>query len=42
MNAVDSHSTDWNITRNRHYRLTIKAITGYGEESLEVKTSVAG
>ena len=42
MNSVDSHSTDWNITRNRHYRLTIKAITGHGEESLEVKTNVAG
>ena len=42
MNSVDSHSTDWHITRNRHYRLTVKAITGYGEESLEVKTNVAG
>ncbi len=42
MNSVASHSTDWNITRNRHYDLKIKAITGDGEESLEVKANVAG
>lgn len=42
MNSIDSHSTEWNITRNRHYSLNIKAITGYGEESLEVKSNVSG
>ncbi|WP_294555057.1 hypothetical protein [uncultured Bacteroides sp.] len=42
MNSVDSHSNDWNITRNRHYILNIKAVTGYGEESLEMKANVAG
>ena len=42
MNSIDSHSTEWNITRNRHYSLNIKAITGYGEESLEMKSSVSG
>lgn len=42
MNSVDSHSTDWNITRNRHYILNINAVTGYGEESLEMKANVAG
>lgn len=42
MNSVDSHSTAWNITRNRHYTLNVKAITGRGEESLEVKAGVAG
>nr|WP_044656581.1 hypothetical protein [Bacteroides acidifaciens] len=42
MNSIDSHSTEWNITRNRHYSLNIKAITGYGEESLEMKSNVSG
>lgn len=42
MNSVDSRSTDWNVTRNRHYKLTVKAITGYGEESLETSARVAG
>ncbi len=42
MNPVDSHSKDWNITRNRHYSLTISGIRGYGEESLEVNAKVAG
>lgn len=42
MNSVDSHSTEWNVTRNRHYKLTIRAITGYGEELLEASARVAG
>ncbi|WP_217938024.1 hypothetical protein [Bacteroides acidifaciens] len=42
MNSIDSHSTEWNITRNRHYSLNIKAITGYGEESLDMKSNVSG
>lgn len=42
MNPADSYSTDWNITRNRHYSLTIKGIKGYGEESLEANARVAG
>lgn len=42
MNSVDSRSTDWNVTRNRHYKLTIGAITGYGEELLEASARVAG
>lgn len=42
MNSVDSRSTEWNVTRNRHYKLTIRAITGYGEELLEASARVAG
>lgn len=42
MNSVDSRSTEWNVTRNRHYKLTIGAITGYGEELLEASARVAG
>lgn len=42
MNPLDSFSSDWDITRNRHYSLTISGIKGYGEESLEATAKVAG
>lgn len=42
MEPTESYSTDWNITRNRHYQLTVRAITGYGEESLDINAKVAG
>lgn len=40
MNSVQSHSIDWNVTRNRHYKLKIKGITSFGE--LEVDAKVQG
>lgn len=42
MNPLDSYSDEWNITRNRHYTLTVKGIRGYGEKSLEANARVAG
>lgn len=42
MNSVESHSVDWDITRNRHYKLKIKGITGAGEEALDVNAKVMG
>lgn len=42
MNFTSSNSTDWNITRNRHYKLKIKAINGDGEASLDVDAKVEG
>lgn len=42
MNPTSSNSTDWDITRNRYYKLKIKAIKGYGEASLDVDAKVEG
>lgn len=42
MNPTSSNSTDWDITRNRHYKLKIRAIKGYGEASLDVDAKVEG
>lgn len=41
MNTAQTGSDRWDIQRNRHYRLNIKRVVGYGEPSLETSATVA-
>lgn len=42
MNPADSKSDKWDITRNRHYILNLKGITGDGETDMTFEAKVGG
>ncbi|MCC8062095.1 MAG: hypothetical protein LIO68_02480 [Rikenellaceae bacterium] len=42
MNPADSKSDKWDITRNRHYILNLKGITGDGETDMAFEAKVGG
>lgn len=42
MNPADSKSDKWDVTRNRHYILNIKGVTGEGETDITFEARVMG